>query len=745
MCFIDKTGTGSILVKGTTTAAIKTALTHTASNAAALYDVAYSSATTTFSLADSASGGWTVTGVASSMSQVKFASNVGFNVNNTAHLTNYFVDSNTSNTYTRYMGLSNGGDLKVTFVRSGTTPLAAFFSSSTANLSWRQGWSNSFSQSTKDYTGRIFTGGASLAKVGDSLYNAGIPFGRISAIQSFNVGASAFSGAQLLLSEASVDNYGVLTDWYVRAEALDTYSPTRNVDPEIVIDATTQLITVKAAINRSTAGIPIASSSTLYAGYKALRLDVTAAAANPSLLSFQDTTEVETLIGPISPENPLAFGISKAFDNAPTVQVTGIGVDDVSADAPYGTAEAYGRAFNELERYEVYAIAPMTFDREVHKLLAIHCSTMSLPSGKKERAGICCATLPTEKESLLCLSGVMTAVEGAAGKWTFTVSGKSIVDALDGKKDANGDVISAFPGATFTAANGIYLDRSGDAYKYLVTEIVGADSFIIEVDYAFDAGGGPGSNGNDDVYYKEDAGALADFPAAGENCSVFVRQASIDDTTTTGKNQQVEAIAAFASGFGMSRFVEIQPSLFGTLVNGTETLVEGFYFCAAWAGATSQQNPAQGFTNFPMVGFTRPIGSNDKFTETQMATAAAGGVNWIIQDASGGPVFSRHQLTTNTASLKTREWSVVKAVDYAAKLLRESVKRYIGRYNITQALLEEISLTCTSVCSSLGGTVLAEISVTGIKVSDSSPDHVELDIVAVPFYPANKIKIRITV
>ena len=746
LCFVDKTGTGSILVKSTTDAAVKTALNNGSTNASELYDVAWSSANTTVSLMDSASGTWSVVATGSGMSQSVFGSNLGFIRTNSSHLSSYFLDTTAAETHVKYMGATAGGDMKVTFVRDVTTPTAAFFSSSTADVSWRQGWSNSFAQDSKDYTGRIFTGGASLVKVGDSLYNSGTPYGRISAIQSLNVaGYTAFSGAQLLLNETSADTYGTLTDWYVVAEALDTYSPSRGIDAELEVDEVTQTLTIKPAVNRNSAGIPIAASSTIYAGYKLLRLDVTAVAANPSLLSFQDTTEVETVIGPISPENPLAFGIAKAFDNAPTVQVTGMGVDDVSADAPFGTAEAYGRTFGELERYEVYAIAPMTFDREVHKLLAIHCSTMSQPGGKKERAGVCCTTMPTEKESLLCLSGTMTAVGGAGGKWSFTAEGKSFVDALDGKKDANGNTIAAFPGATFTAENGIYLDRSGDAYKYLVTEIQSVDTLIIEVSYPFDAGSGAGSNGNDDVYYKEDASALADFPAAGENCSVFIRQAAIDDTTTTGKNLQVDAIGAYATGFGMSRFTQIQPAYFGTLVNGTETLVEGFYFCAAWAGASSQQNPAQGFTNFPIVGFTRPIGSNDKYTETQMATAAAGGVNWIIQDNLGGPVFSRHQLTTNTSSLKTREWSVVKSIDYAAKLLRESVKGYVGRYNITKALLEEISMVCLGVCSGLGGTVLAEISVEAIRVSDEAPDHIELDVTAVPFYPANKIKIRISV
>lgn len=746
LCFIDLTGGSSVKVTTAGTHAdVKTALVNTATNA--LFDVAASSAATTIVLADTGTNGdWVVNSVAS-WAAVLFASNVGFSTSSTTQMTNYLINNTLSAMH--YSGAGTPGKMVVYFVvyAGSSLPMAAKFSTSTADVTWTQAWPHAFGPTKHDYTGRVFTGGCVKAYVGDSLNDGNTPLGRIATIQNLTVGATTYTGAQLVLTDASVDKYGSLTNWYIRAEALDTYSPARAVEPEISIDTATEMITIKHAVNRSAAGIAAAASAPLYAGYTALRLDVTSDSANPSVLAFENVEEVETLIGPVSVDNPLAFGLAKAFENTTNVQVLGIGVDDVTADAPEGTPEAYGRAFEVMELAEMYAIAPMTHNREVHKLLALHCTALSAAAGKKERVGICSTTMPVEKEPTLCISGNMTIVEGALGKYTltFTDETKSIVSALDGQLDANGDAIVATPGATLTAEQGVYVDRSGDAYRYLVTEIISATEIQIEVDYAFDSGQGPGSAGNDDVYYKEDGAALADYPATGETCSVYIRQAEIATTTTTGKNEQVAAIAGFASGFAMSRFMEIQPEQFGALVNGTEVLVPSYYFCAAWAGATSQLNPSQGMTNLPLAGFTRPIGSNDRFTETQMATAAAGGVNWIIQDVAAGPVFSRHQLTTNTTSLKTREYSVIKAVDFCAKAVRVSVLRYIGRYNVTKQLLEEISLTLTGVCASLSGTAVASIVVSKVQVDSTDPSHILVDIEIVPFFPANKIRIRISI
>jgi hypothetical protein len=744
----DMTGTSSIkVVTAGSTASLVTALTNAASNATALFDTIKTSASATINVTDTGTDGdWVVGAVSGNLAPVAFASTIGFGVTNATHLTGYLLNNSYGGGTGSYISYFNG-NMNVYFVAGNSLPIAAMYSSSTYDITWTQAWPHSFGAAKHDYTGRVFTGGCVRAYVGDSLRNGSTPLGRIASIQNLTVGATTYDGAQLVLTDASVDKYASLSNWYIRAEALDTYSPARAVEPEISTNTLTSITTIKHAVNRSIAGIAAAATAPLYAGYKALRLDVSANTANPSVLAFENVAEVETILGPISLDNPLAFGLAKAFGATTDVQVYGIGVDDVTADAAEGTPESYGRSLEVLELAELYCIAPLTYNREVHKQLALHCTTLSAASGKKERAGICCTTMPVEKEATLCISGNMTLVEGALGKYTLTFTDEtlSIVSALDGRLDANGDTIVATPGTTLTAAQGVYVDRAGDAYRYLVTEIISATEIQIEVDYAFDSGQGPGSAGNDDVYYKEDGANLADYPATGEMCSVYVRQAEIDVTTTTGKNQQVEAIAGFASGFAMSRFMQIQPEQFGTLVDGTEALVPGYYFCAAWAGASSQLPPAQGMTNLPIPGFTRPIGSNDKFTEKQMATAAAGGVNWIIQDVANGPVFSRHQLTTNIASLKTREWSVVKSVDFCSKTFRGAVLRYVGRYNITPKLLEEISLTLTGTCASLSGNVVAEVQVTKIQVDPDNPDHILVDIALVPFFPNNKIRIRLAI
>ena len=96
-------------------------------------------------------------------------------------------------------------------------------------------------------------------------------------------------------------------------------------------------------------------------------------------------------------------------------------------------------------------------------------------------------------------------------------------------------------------------------------------------------------------------------------------------------------------------------------------------------------------------------------------------------------------------SVKTRELSVTKAVDYAAKQLRLSCKRFIGRNNITSGLLDQIALTITGNLKTMVGSVVASATLDAILVKDDAPDEIAVDVTIVPFYPANKITIRIVV
>jgi hypothetical protein len=596
-----------------------------------------------------------------------------------------------------------------------------------------------------DYASKVFHGRSNAALPGDVLYNNGSVLGRVVSLESFD----GFAGARLVISEFAFDSSGDTKDrWYLRATQLPSAD---RVAPEASYSDLSATFSVKQALLRDAAGMTIQGSAPLYLQYKGLRKDVSPTTADPGLLVFNSSTEVESLIGPIDTRNPLAFGLSLAFLNTTNINISALGVDAVSADAPDGTVEAYARSLEFLETQEIYAIAPLSSSLEVHKKLSQHVIDMSVAAAKKERMCVVAPSLPTEKPALLAASATFT-MEGIGGS-EYELSTSEAINiplALDGLKDAAGVVLVGGVGQDYSPDQGIYLDRAGDPHKYLITRVSATDKVVIDTSSAIYRPGlmGPATGGNDDGFFQTDSAKLADFEADGESCTILVRQAALDSSTTAGRLLACEALAAISggvSGFVNRRMVLVQPASVATLVNGTETTVPGYYLCAAIAAMIGQQPPAQPFTNFPMVGFTRPLGSSDKFTETQMSTAAAGGVYWVIQDVVGGPLVSRHQLTTDVSSLKTRELSILKSVDYVAKSVREQIKGFIGRRNITRQLLEAVALGVSATLESVKGSIVADAALVSLDQDTSSPDTIVASVSLVPFYPANRIMLTIYV
>jgi len=168
--------------------------------------------------------------------------------------------------------------------------------------------------------------------------------------------------------------------------------------------------------------------------------------------------------------------------------------------------------------------------------------------------------------------------------------------------------------------------------------------------------------------------------------------------------------------------------------------------CAAIAGMVGQQPPQQSFTNFPMTGFTRVIGSNDTFSQKQINIMAAGGVDVIVQDAPGGPLISQFALTTDLTSVETRTDSITKVVDFTAKFLRKGIKNFIGRFNITQGLLDTLSSVIQGLLGFLiENGVLVGADLNNIIQDEDNPDTVLVEVrLDVPF-PCNFIKLTLQV
>ena len=190
----------------------------------------------------------------------------------------------------------------------------------------------------------------------------------------------------------------------------------------------------------------------------------------------------------------------------------------------------------------------------------------------------------------------------------------------------------------------------------------------------------------------------------------------------------------------------LAPNKCGASLGGLEQVVDGFYMAAAYAGMVGQQPPQQGFTNFPVAGFTRVIGSNDVFSNRQMNVGAAGGVYWVIQEVANGPLTSRHQLTTDLTSIETREFSITKIVDYVAKFMRAGLRNFIGKFNITQGFLDTLSTVVQGQISFLTDNgILIGGDLNNIIQDKTAPDAVLIDVTLDVPYPCNYIRLALII
>lgn len=174
--------------------------------------------------------------------------------------------------------------------------------------------------------------------------------------------------------------------------------------------------------------------------------------------------------------------------------------------------------------------------------------------------------------------------------------------------------------------------------------------------------------------------------------------------------------------------------------------VPGYYWAAAVAGQVAGQAPQQGFTNLPIAGsMTRVKYSNDYFTQTQLNEIATGGTYIIHQSTPQAAPSCRHQLSTDMSSIELRELNITKVLDYTAKLIRNTLTPFIGRYNITPEFLKVMTMSLNSI----GDRLVREGVIIGMRVLQVAQSTTERDNVLVTVevqvpYPVNYIKITLT-
>ncbi len=501
--------------------------------------------------------------------------------------------------------------------------------------------------------------------------------------------------------------------------------------PDAYLDDTNSLVIGSQILRDQVTGYPLdftTNLSDLYVQYKGLRKDVSATAQVAGVLRIPDQATLTSVLDPITEENPLGLGLFMCLINAPGLEVKGLGIDEISGAAPEGTEAAYARAAGFLESEEVYAIAPLTQNEVVHGIWATHVVAMSAPEQSGERIVFINKEIPVEKNPTLAASGSQANNTATDNQMLLDVN------------PASGLVAAGLnPAQPFTVAMGVYMEFTVDEElrRYNVSSVSGS---LANFNTTFTS-----SQNTDGFFTTTDL----DTTVLNAAWSMKVRGESI---VVPGSNPPrldyslvAETVAAANAGFNNRRLYSVFPDTIKTTINGVEKSIPGYYACAAIAGMVAGQPPQQGFTNFPITGPTAVVGT-EKFSKRQLNNMAGGGTYILTQDAQGAPVVSRHQLSTDLLSIETRELSITKVVDYTAKFLRSSIRKFIGVETINDQFLDTIGTTIDGILRFLVETgVLNGAALNNIIQDENAPDTVLVDVTLDVPYPCNYIRITLVV
>ena len=568
-------------------------------------------------------------------------------------------------------------------------------------------------------TAAVF-GAAYSPVVGDEVWVNGLRLGEIVEIPVSPDNRLRISNEQRLPPPATLG-----TTWYLVAKGLsNSVATATRPSSDLLVDSSMGAVRIKHEIFRDTAGVPtLAGPLSTYLAYNALRKDVSPATEDFNLLRIGSISDLETQLSPIDTQNPLALGMYFAILNAPTLEVTGCGVSDVSTSEPEGTLDAYASAFEFIESKDVYAIAPLTHSLDVADVAQAHVDAMSAPANGLERIVIVNPSRPVRKSATLVASGPLANVAGAPTDDINT--GVANLQALL--------AAVGLPGPTYSISDAVYVEMEDDLNKYLVQSVLGG---VITVN------NGPFVTGNDDGFYYDAAGGSVFTSAIVDRPFTLKVRGSL----LANRTDEATAYADIARGFLDRRVVCTAPDKGKATIDGLETIIEGYYLAAGLAGRISSKDPQQPLTEDSLIGFSGVVGSQDRYSEAQLQILSGGGLWVFYQPADNTPVRNRHQLTTDMTTVEKRELSVTTALDFTAKFIRTALRNFIGRFNITQSIQDAITTTLEGLRNfllRLG--VFKSFEVNGIRQSASQPDTLEIDITVGILYPLNYIRVTLIV
>jgi hypothetical protein len=505
-------------------------------------------------------------------------------------------------------------------------------------------------------------------------------------------------------------------------------------NPDVYVESDGTILIGGDIIRNTITGRPVSdrNTATVHVGYRALRLDLTPSANQPGLLRISSLDELQAVYGPVSSRNPLALGVYFAMLNsAEGAEINAIGVSDISEAEPDGTTFAYKQATEFLRAYEVYTIVPLTASEDVISMFDAHVKNMSDPTERAERALIASPNNPTRRNDLVVLSTGDTGAEstGNLDQVDLNDSPEAVLSGLG--VDTAGEIPFALDDDRQLY---LALTIGDDLYRYSVKSVDGG-RVTVRRTYT--------TAQNADGYYSTEELPLnfvnAEFSLALRGTVLTLPGSDLLDKTAFSKT-----IRDKAQQYLNRRQVRLFPdTIQSSAIGGVNQALPSFYFASALAGAVSNIEPQQPLTRVPLVGFNDVIGPD--LERSHLDTITAG--NAVIEVEVAGQVPAlRMQATTDVSTIENREWSITRAVDAFAKTLRTQLKSRIGRFNITQAYMDEFTMLVDSTCNVAVSTGQFRGAVlTKLEQDPAQPDTIIVGVQLEVLFPANYITVTLVV
>ena len=212
----------------------------------------------------------------------------------------------------------------------------------------------------------------------------------------------------------------------------------------------------------------------------------------------------------------------------------------------------------------------------------------------------------------------------------------------------------------------------------------------------------------------------------------------------------VKAEKISSLSYGDRRMTIIWPGTFSGEIGGERIDVPGYFISAAIAGMDDIESPSQSFTNFDygIPGISNiSLKTDTVYQVEELDSAVSGGIDMMVQDGSfiSQLISSRHDLTTDMTDILRRERSVTKQADVAAKTLRNAIKPYIGKYNITNKFLGFLEKTLVTRAKALSGGTTKTVTIKSVKEDPNVADKILIGAKLTVYVAGNYYEINLNV